>query len=378
MLQDLGRQREVLGQLLQHLLVGAGRAGGGLLDHRQAELDEEDLADLLRTAQVERLAGQLMGLAFELHDALAQFMALRRQRGRVDQHAIALDPVQRLAAGDLEFVDEQQLRVATAGAATSVVHVQRLVGVLAGVFGGAGDVDLVEPDLVRTLAAQVLVLDAGAAQVAFGQAGQPVRPVHLEHITLQHGVVPIPCTSMPWLANTWRSYLTCWPSLWLPVLQPGLEPRQHLVARQLVRRAGVVVGQRHIRRLAGYELKLTPTISARISSSEVVSVSTATSSAAISRSIQRSSAAQSRMVSYCVSTVLGARPTHPVASVPGCDLSVVAVGRRPRPVGQRAHQPLETMGLVELLQALGVLLRRWRWRRATAGPEPIHPVRSRS
>jgi hypothetical protein len=76
------------------------------------------------------------------------------------------------------------------------------------------------------LPAMVFVVDAAAAQVALGQARQAVRLVHFEHVALQHGVVHVARTSMPWLANTWRSYLTCWPSLCLlAVLQPGLEAR---------------------------------------------------------------------------------------------------------------------------------------------------------
>ena len=49
---------------------------------------------------------------FQLHDALAQLVALLRQQRRVDQHAVALDAVQRLAALHLQVVDEAQLRVA--------------------------------------------------------------------------------------------------------------------------------------------------------------------------------------------------------------------------------------------------------------------------
>ena len=44
---------------------------------------------------------------------------------------------------------------------------------------------------MRALAAQVLVVDAGAAQVPLGQAGEAVRLVHFEHVALQHGVVRV-------------------------------------------------------------------------------------------------------------------------------------------------------------------------------------------
>jgi hypothetical protein len=58
-------------------------------------------------------------------------------------------------------------------------------------YSVARHVDLRERDLAGALAAQVLVAQALAAQVAFGQAFQAVRAVRLQHIALQHRVVPV-------------------------------------------------------------------------------------------------------------------------------------------------------------------------------------------
>jgi predicted membrane protein len=66
-------------------------------------------------------------------------VALARQQVGVDQHAVALDAVQRLAAAHLQVVDEAQAGVAFQLGPQRQVHVQRLVGVLAGVFGGLVD-----------------------------------------------------------------------------------------------------------------------------------------------------------------------------------------------------------------------------------------------
>ena len=90
-LEQLGRQRVVGGQLLQHVFVGGRRAARRLLEHRQPQLAEQDLADLLRAAEVERLPGQRMRLAFERDHALGQLLALTREQRGVDQHAVALD-----------------------------------------------------------------------------------------------------------------------------------------------------------------------------------------------------------------------------------------------------------------------------------------------
>ena len=111
-LEQPGRQRIVGGELLQLGLVGRRRAGRRAPADRQAELAEQDLADLLRRAEVERLAGELVGLRFERQHALGELAALRRQQLGVDQHAGALDARQQ--AGDRHLdapVDVAQLVV---------------------------------------------------------------------------------------------------------------------------------------------------------------------------------------------------------------------------------------------------------------------------
>ena len=250
--QNLGRQGEVFGQFFQHFLVGAGDAGSRPLDDGQAQLDKEYLADLLRAAQVKGLPGQGMRLAFELHDALAQIVALCCQGRRVDQHPVALDPVQRLAALYLELVDEQQCRIGLQQRPQRQMHIQCLVGVLTGILGSLGHIDLAERYLVHTFATQVLITDAAAPEVALGQAGQAMRLVHFEHITLQHGVV---CVSLYLDAMVGKHVAVVFDVLaqlvFAAIFQPGFEPRQHLVQRQLHWRIRACMAQRNIGRFAG-------------------------------------------------------------------------------------------------------------------------------
>ena len=191
MLQNFGGQGKVFGQFFQHFFVGAGRAGGGFFDHGQAQFAKKYLANLLGAAQVKRLAGQGVGLGLQLHNAGAQSLALRGQRGRVNQHAVALDAVERLAAVDFQLVNKGQTCIGLHPGPKRLVHFQGHVGVFAGVLGGAGDIDLVKADLVCTLAAHVFKTEPAAAQVALSQTLQTVRLVHLNHIALQHGVVHI-------------------------------------------------------------------------------------------------------------------------------------------------------------------------------------------
>ena len=241
-LQQLGGQGVVLGQLFQHLFVGAAGAGGGLLDHGHAQLVEEDFAQLLGAAQVEGLACNLVCLGFELQDALAQFVALCGERGCVNQHAVAFDAVQGLTARDFQLVDEAQFVIRLQQGPQGVVHVQRLVGVFARVSGGLVHRHLRKRDLVRAFAAQVFVGDALAARVALGQAGQVVGLVHFEHVALQHGVVRVALHLNAVVGEHMAVVLDVLAQLGvLGVFQPGLEAGEHFIQRQLRGRVGAFV-----------------------------------------------------------------------------------------------------------------------------------------
>jgi hypothetical protein len=87
--QDL-RQRIVFGELLQHFFVGGRRAAGCLLDHRELQLLEEDLPDLLRRAEVEFAAGEQIGFRLQFDQASRDLSALHPQFLAIDQYAIAL------------------------------------------------------------------------------------------------------------------------------------------------------------------------------------------------------------------------------------------------------------------------------------------------
>ena len=68
--QNTRRQGVVFCQLLKHFFIGTARARGCFLNDGQTQLVKKDLAQLLRTAQVERLAGNVVGFRFQLHNAL--------------------------------------------------------------------------------------------------------------------------------------------------------------------------------------------------------------------------------------------------------------------------------------------------------------------
>ena len=245
-------QREVERQLLEHALVGGRRAAGGLLDDGQAQLAEQDLADLLRRAEVERLAGDLVGLVLEREHAFRQHARLVGQPRAVDQHAMALDAAQHLARRHLDvLVDELHAGVGGQARIEHLVHLQRHLAVLARIERGAFDVDLRERDLLGALAAQVFVIEALAPQVALGEAREAVLAVRLEHVALKQRVELPAAHGDADVGEHVRVVLDVLADLGrVRVLEPRPQPRDHLVERQLVGRARVVVAQRHVRGLA--------------------------------------------------------------------------------------------------------------------------------
>ncbi len=229
--QQLG-QRVVLGQLLQHLFVGRRRTAGGLLDDRQLELREEDLADLLGRVQIERLAGQRIGLLLELQQALAQPGALSGQALGIDQHAVALHLLQHDGGRHLDLlVDVAQLVVLGHLGIQRAVQAQRDVGVLGGVFCGAVERHLIEADLRRALAADLFVGDGLQVQHALGQRIHAVVAVRGQHVRLQHGVVRDAAQCDAMVGEHVRVVLQMLADLLAGrVLQPRFHARQHGLA----------------------------------------------------------------------------------------------------------------------------------------------------
>lgn len=102
MLEEQLGQRVVLGELGEHVFVRRRLAGGGLLDHRQAELGEQNLAELLGRAEVEGLAGELMGLQLQRVEAAAELFGVLGEQEVVDQHAGALHLEEHPGGGQLD------------------------------------------------------------------------------------------------------------------------------------------------------------------------------------------------------------------------------------------------------------------------------------
>ena len=187
-------QRIRCGQLLEDIFRGRRLSGRRLAHHRQAELAEQDLLQLLGRVQVERAARFGVRLRLQLQHARRELGALRLEKSPVHQHAGALHAIQhrheRLLDGLVEILQARQrfdLRPKRA------MQPQRDVGVFRGIVRGAIHVDLIEGDLLRALARDIFVVNGLDSEILLGRRIHVVAGGHaVEHVGLQHGIVSLP------------------------------------------------------------------------------------------------------------------------------------------------------------------------------------------
>ena len=94
-LQDLLRKFvALLGEFVEDLRRGRPRAGLGLGAAGNSHLAEQDVADLLGAADIDRLAGDLLELGFDPRGGLGEIARQPRQHLAVDRDAAPLHPRQ--------------------------------------------------------------------------------------------------------------------------------------------------------------------------------------------------------------------------------------------------------------------------------------------
>ena len=177
-------------QVLQHLDVGGPGAGAGLLGAGQAHLAEQHVADLLGAAEIEGMAGELVGAPLRLHHLDAELVGEGAEPIGVDLDPGALHGGQHLRHGALQrLVDGEQALLLQAGL-ERVVEPQRHVCVFGGVGGGGLQLHLGEADLLLAGPRHLLERDGDVAEVELGQLVHAVV-VHarVQHVGHQHGVL---------------------------------------------------------------------------------------------------------------------------------------------------------------------------------------------
>ncbi len=190
-LEDLLRQRmPFLGELVEHARAGRPLTGLGLGAARQPELAEQDVAELLGAARIERLAGKLLDLGLERARALGEFAGEPRQHLPVDRDAAPLHarehrhqrPFQRLVDGADVLGDDARLE--------QLPQPQGHVGVLGGVFGRPADIDAVECQPGFSRAGERVGVDGLVIEIALRQLLEAMtRAPGIDHVGHQHDVV---------------------------------------------------------------------------------------------------------------------------------------------------------------------------------------------
>jgi hypothetical protein len=192
-LQDLPRELvALLGEFVEHLSGGRPRAGLGLGAARQSHLAEQDVADLLRAADIDRLARDLLDLGFDTGRSLGEVAGETRQHLTIDRDAAPLHACehrdqrafQRLVDRGHVLGDEARLQHAP--------DAQGHVGAFRRQRRGLVDRHLVERDLALAAAEQLVVFEHRVTEPALGQLLQRVRAAAgIEHVGDQLRIIGV-------------------------------------------------------------------------------------------------------------------------------------------------------------------------------------------
>ena len=243
-LQDELGQLVLEGELLQHRFRRGGLALGGLGAHRQPELVVEDGLDLLRGPEVERPAGAGVGRRLDLAHPSGELGALGAEEPHVHPHPVALDPREHRHQRHLHLVAQRHEGImGFEPRAQRPVQAQGDVGVLGRIRPRVLDRDLVERELLRALAGDVLVVDGAMPEVLQRQRIHVVAGGGaVEHVGFEHGVERGPGERDPGARKHAHVVLEVLADLRRPFgFQDRAQLREHRLARDLVRRPRVVV-----------------------------------------------------------------------------------------------------------------------------------------
>jgi hypothetical protein len=135
------------------------------------------------------------------------------------------------------------------------MHAQRDVGVFGRVFRGFLDADLVEGDLLGALAGDILEMNgAHAQQVRSHRIHVVARRRAVEHIRLEHGVVALALQPYAVVLQHMDVELQVLADLAVVrILEHRAQRLEHTGAIELLRRTGVVVPQRHVGCVTGFD-----------------------------------------------------------------------------------------------------------------------------
>ena len=190
-LQDPGRKQVPLfREIVENRCRGRPGSGLGLAPARQSHLAEQDIAQLLRTAGIERVAGNRLDLRLQGRGLLRKFAGEPRQHCGIDRDAAPLHggedrnqgAFKRLVDGHHALGDKARLQQAPEAKAE--------VGVLRAKRAGTRDLDRREGRLGATLPDNFREIEHRVPEMAMGERREIVlAAAGVEHIGHQHDVV---------------------------------------------------------------------------------------------------------------------------------------------------------------------------------------------
>ena len=227
-------------QILEHVRAGRPLPGRGLAGAGQAHLAEQHVADLLRRAGRELLAGDLLDLGLEPGERLGEIARQPRQDLPVDGDAAHLHAGDHVDERALEAVVDLGAPLGGKARLEEQPQPERHVGLLGRIRGRLVDRHAVEADGGLAGAGDRLEVDGRVPEVAVGELGHGVAgkavAAGVEHVGDEEGVVdgrdvdavalqhhPVGLDVVADLEDG-------------AVLEHGLQPRDHLAGRELARR----------------------------------------------------------------------------------------------------------------------------------------------
>ena len=165
--QDLLRKFMALfGEVVENLRRGRPGAGLGLGAAGDSHLAEQDVADLLRAADIDRLARELLNLGFDPRGGLGKIARQPRQHLAVDRDAAPFHPRQHGHQRPLQRLVDRGHALGDQARLQHAPQPQDHVGVFGRIGGRPVDRDLIEAELVLAAAGQFAMGHDGVAEPA--------------------------------------------------------------------------------------------------------------------------------------------------------------------------------------------------------------------
>ena len=250
-IEDELRQRVLGGEFLEGRFGGRGLAGGGLGQHRQLQLIEQNGLDLLGRTDIEHFARLVVGAGFDFTHALVEFSALLAQQVTIDQYAAPFHGGQHRQERHFDlFEHAAQRRGGFDARIKMLVQTQADLGILGRVRAGLLDTHFLEANLLGALARHVFIVDGVMTEILERDGVEIVATRGaVQHIGFKHGVKRDAAQADPVIEQHVAIVFQVMTDFARGVgFQQRSQFGQHGLDLELRRRARIAVRERHIGR----------------------------------------------------------------------------------------------------------------------------------